>query len=454
MESLAELEALPSLEAVEAELQERSLLDFIPRISPRYMRPVHLAPLLERFERAIDGESQFICCSAPPRHAKTESVLHVPAYGLRRKPELRFSYSTYADRLSRSKSRKARALAEAAGVRLESKSLNEWRTAEGGGLLAGGVGGPLTGHGVDILLVDDPIKNRVDAESKTRRETLLDWWRDVASTRIEPGGSAFVFMTRWTEDDLIGVLVEEGFTYINLPALSDEGLPLWPQRWPADALEKRKKLVGAYTWASLYQGNPRPRGGAVFNDVRTYREAPVAFSSAFGLDLAYSAKTKSDWSVAVEMAKSGDKFYVLDVHRKQVRAPVFKKLCRKLHRRNRNAPWRWYAPGPEQGVADLFRDGERPVPIRAIAPKGDKFVRAIDYAAAWNDGRVLLPKAAPWLDVFVKEHAAFTGQDDDHDDCVDAAVAAFDELNSGVADTEVWEKVRKAERQGLAAMDL
>lgn len=454
MESLPEHEALPNLEAVDEELEHRSLVDFIPRLSPRYMAPRHLAPLLERFERAIDGEPQLICCSAPPRHAKTESVLHVPAFGLRRKPELRFSYSTYADRLSRSKSRKARALVEAAGIRLDSTNLNEWRTPEGGGLLAGGVGGPLTGHGVDILIVDDPVKNRVEAESKVYRDRLLDWWRDVASTRIEPGGSAFIFMTRWHTDDLIGVLVDEGFTYINLPALSSGNEALWPERWPVDALTKRKKLVGPYTWASLFQGSPRPRGGNVFNDVWTYAELPIVYTTAFGLDLAYSAKTKGDWSVAVLMARAGDVFYVLDVRRKQVRAPIFKRICRKLHVQNRSAPWRWYAPGPEMGVADLFNEGDRPVPVQALTPKGDKFVRAIDYAAAWNDKRVLLPKAAPWLDDFVKEHAAFTGQNDDNDDCVDAAVAAFDELNDGTADVEVPEKPRRATPRGLAAMDL
>jgi len=425
--TVLEVAGLPSVEELEAELRMRRLVDFVPAVSPQYMAPHHLAPLLERFEAAVDGRPQRVCCSAPPRHGKTEAVLHVPAFALRRRPELTFSYSTYADRLSRSKSRKARLLAQQAGVELASTSLNEWRTPQGGGLLAGGVGGPLTGHGVNILLVDDPIKSRLEAESQTYRERLVDWWRDVAATRIEPGGSAFVFMTRWHPDDLVGVLVSEGFEYINLPAISEDGAALWPERWPVEALERRRDEVGDYTWASLYQGTPRTRGGRVFGDACTYDAPPTVYRAAVGLDVAYSARTASDYTVAVRMLRQGDRYFVADVMRWQLQPTQAAPRLAAWAKARPGEVWRWYASGTETGTAQFLRQS---VPmLQAVTPSGDKFVRAIGYAAAWNQGRVLLPQSAPWLDVFVAEHAGFTGINDAHDDIIDACVAAFDVLS-------------------------
>lgn len=432
---------VPVTEAdLEAELRLRDLVEYIHLTTPRYMPPYHLAPLLRRFELAVDRIPQRIVCAAPPRHAKTESVLHVPAYALRRKPELTLSYSTYADRLSRSKSRKARFFAQKSGVVLQSTALSEWRTTEGGGLLAGGVGGPLTGHGVDIALVDDPIKNRAEAESSVKRGALLDWMRDVLMTRIEPGGSIFVFMTRWHPDDLMGALIDEGFEYINLPALGrvvdgvripdTDGDALWPERWPTSAIRARMDEVGEYTSASLFQGQPRARGAQVFNEVYTYETPPVVHRTGGGMDSAYSEKKTADFSAYVKMRRLGTKFYVVDAKRVREPAPMFKARLHLVH--EPGMTWRWYVATSELGAAQLF-GGVDGVPVRGEVAKADKFIRALSYAAAWNRGDVLVPKSAPWLDDFLSEHASFTGVNDKRDDLIDAAVAAFDVLqtNSG-----------------------
>lgn len=429
MKDVVTLEGLPPLEELEAERELRDLVRYVPHLSPRYMAPTHLAPLLRRFELAVEGVPQRVCCSAPPRHAKTESVLHVPAFALRQKPELTLSYSTYADRLSRSKSRKARRLVHAEGI-VTTGSVNEWRTEEGGGLLAGGVGGPLTGHGVNIGIVDDPVKNRAEAESEVRRAGLVDWMNDVLLTRIEPGGSVFVFMTRWHPDDLIGTLVDDkGFEYLNLPAINDDGAALWPERWPLSELRAREEDVGAYTWASLYQGQPRPRGSRVFNDVHNYSELPIVFRVAGGVDSAYSEKKTADFSAYVEMRRHGEYYYVTDARRVREPMPQFKARLRVVHERNPSMRWRWYVATSELGAASLFAEGDNGVPVRGEVAKADKFIRAQRYAAAWNAGKVLLPERAPWLEDFVTEHASFTGVRDRRDDFIDAAVAAFDELS-------------------------
>lgn len=429
-----------TVEELEAELRLRDLVRFIPHVSPKYMAPTHLAPLLRRFELAVDGVPQRICCSAPPRHAKTESVLHVPAYALRRKPELTLSYSTYADRLSRSKSRKARRFCAQAGV-MTTGSVNEWRTAEGGGLLSGGVGGPLTGHGVDIALIDDPVKNRAEAESEVKRAGLVDWVHDVLMTRIEPGGSIFVFMTRWHPDDLIGTLIDEGFEYINLPALGSmkdgvrvpdkDGESLWPERWPTPDVKKRMEEVGDYTADSLFQGNPRPRGARVFNDVHTYQKLPNLFQTAGGTDSAYSQKKTADRSAVVKMHTRDGKYYISYAKAMRVPAPAFRAFARSIH--EPAMTWRWYAATSELGAGAFMADGDEGIPLNCLIATADKFVRAIPFAAAWNAGKVFVDAnmEPQLLEEFLAEMASFTGVNDKRDDLVDAAVAAFDELNTG-----------------------
>lgn len=420
------------------ELRYRDLVQYVHLATPRYLPPTHLAPLLRRLERAVDGIPQRVVCAAPPRHGKTESVLHVPSFALRRRPEMTLSYSTYADRLSRSKSRKARFFAQKMGVVLESTALSEWRTTAGGGLLAGGVGGPLTGHGVDIALVDDPIKNRAEAESSVKRAALLDWMRDVLMTRIEPNGSIFVFMTRWHPDDLAGTLIDEGFEYLNLPALGtvidgvrvpdmENGSALWPGRWDTAAVRLRMEEVGEYTAASLFQGQPRARGASVFNDVHTYETPPTTYRTGGGVDSAYSQKKTADFSAYVKMRRSGSKYYVTDAKRVREPAPMFKARLHLAHESGMR--WLWYVATSELGAAQLF-GGPDGAPVHGEVARTDKFIRALAYAAAWNRGDVLVPRAAPWLDDFLSEHASFTGVNDKRDDLIDAAVAAFDVLNT------------------------
>ena len=413
---------------------ELGLLDFVPRLTPRWERPDHLAPVAELFERAERGEEVFAVVSAPPRHGKTELLLHAVPWLLARHPEWAVGYSTYAADLARSKSRLARDYALRAGVELrpDSTALHEWRTPAGGGLLAAGVGGPLTGHGLNLGVIDDPHKNRVEAESKTIRDHVHEWLTSTFLTRLEPGASAILFMARWHEDDLAGRLSRDSdhkWEVVNLPAVDDAGRPLWGSRWSLERLERRRRLVGAYDWASLYQGQPRPRGGAVFEGVYFYDAPPrEAYRLAIGVDLAYTKKTSADFSVYVVVARCGELFYMLDVVRVQARAPAFAGRLAVVRGVYPWAPCRWYCTGAELGVADLVNDAHKKIRLEALATTGDKFVRAQPTAALWNAGRVLLPREAPWLEDFVSELVGFTGLDDDHDDQVDALAAAVDAL--------------------------
>lgn len=354
---------------------------------------------------------------------------------LLRYPERTIAYVTYQSALARRQSRKIREIAKALGLQLapDARSLGAWQTSSGGGLIAIGVGGALTSLGVHHLVIDDPYKSRVQAESSAYRAMVTDWWGDVGETRIEPGGSALIFHTRWTTDDLIGHVhdAEPGrWTHVHMPAVSDDGAALWPERWSIEALRQKERAVGPYTWASLYQGRPRPRGESVFaGDVHFYDELPKAgYRVAGGADLAYTAKTYSDYSVLVVLLRHGDLFYVVDVLRMQVKAPVFSERAQKRMQAYPGARVSAYLAGTEHGAADLMADTGG-LDLDVLHASADKFLRAQPVAAAWNAGKILLPRDAEWTDDFLSELRSFTGTKDKHDDQVDALAAAYDALD-------------------------
>ncbi len=425
------------------------LYDFVPRTVRGYTAPRHLAPLVAEFERSWT-ERVRCAAHAPPRHSKTETVLLFLALTLQRFPHKSLGYITYEANLARSKSRKVRAWAQQAGVQLldGARRMDEWVTKAGGGLIAGGIGGPLTGRGLDLLVIDDPYKNRAQAESAAYQRMVIDWWGDVANTRIEPGGSIFVFHTRWTTNDLIGHILggEDAaeWRWLRMAALQDEpgqGRPLntalWPERWPEDELLAKQRAVGPYTWASLYQGRPQPRGGAVFGEPRFYDTLPAGYRVGIGVDLAYTKATKSDHSAAVVLAEKDNVFYVLDVVRTQgLSAPQFAERLKHLKATYPGAPFRWIASGTEVGSADFIKAAGIPLTVENAST--DKFVRAIDVAAAWNSGRLLLPSdPRKWVPVLLDEVSVFTGQNDPEDDQVDALAAAHRIVSKPAIDTSL-----------------
>jgi phage terminase large subunit-like protein len=391
--------------------------------------------------------------AAPPQHGKSESVKHAIVYWMGRMPRMRFAYATYSQDQAEYVSQRTQQLAEEAGLEPQG-NLQTWRVANGAEVLFTSPNGPFAGRGVDgVLVVDDPYKDRRSAESPRTRRLTLEWFDDVARKRVHPGGSIALMSTRWHVEDLSGVLISRGWRYLNFKAIAEGstgaegrviddpqlrhvGEPLWPERRPLEFYDEHKSDV--YSWYSLYQGEPRPRGGAVFSGESglpaRYNELPAsAYRVGYGVDLAYTARTHADFSVLIELWRVEDRdpkrplFYVVRVDRKQVDAPSFT-LTLKARLSERRGTMRWYAGGTEKGSADFIR--RQGIPLDVRAPKGDKFVRAQPVAAAWNDGRVLVPEEAPWLSAFLDEVLNFTGVADLHDDQIDALAAGFDSLNS------------------------
>lgn len=427
--------------SLQAELVEgESLTAFINRLSPHHPPPPHLVPLIEELESCLIRQRK-ICISLPPRHAKTTLILHALAWWCSRFPADTSAYYSYNEQMGQSKSVMARALAARAGVSLsaEINMKSEWRTTDGGGLLAGGIDSGLTGHGVSgLLVIDDPFKGPTDAYSQNGRDRVFQWFTDVPMTRRE-GASVIVIHTRWHEDDLIGRLEKTGdWTIINFPAIAEEddwlgekkrepGTVLWADRFSLEDILERKKTLGEFSFAALFQGRPRPRGGTVFGEPHYYDPEDTSFEGCIiiiAADPAASEKTSADYSAAVVLSIKGRGVeavgYVRRVYRKQVAIPTFVTDLKSLQQTFGNAAIHVEATGGFKAIPQMLRAlGLKR--INEIIPMGDKFTRAQGVAAAWNGGRVLVPADnPPWLGEFLDELAKFTGVNDAHDDQVDA----------------------------------
>jgi phage terminase large subunit-like protein len=422
------------------------------RVSPRYFRADHFGIYCRKIEAAVGGGLRLVF-SAPPQHGKSETTLHGLVWLILRYPGKRHAYITYGQKRARSVARKVRRLLQVCGVEA-SGTLDMVQLPSGGQILFTSIDGGITGEPVDgLAIIDDPYKNRKEADSAARRATVLDSYREAIETRVHPGASILLLATRWHPHDLSGTLIAEGWESINLPALAEAEDPngravgdaLFPQKWPVDELEKKRAKVLEFTWAALYQGRPRPKGGKVFREPTYYSKLPTKYRGAFGVDLAYTARTSADWSICVEMwrEETGDpkspNFYIVHVDRKQCEAPEFSTTLKARSLRRPGWKMLWRSSGTEKGAAQFL---QKTLPLVVQNPPGDKLVSATEVAAAWNEGRVFVPDPEAFADVpgfedldewlypFLDIVGNFTGMGKEVDDDVDGLGNAFEALNS------------------------
>ena len=413
------------------------LMEFICHAGmQKFLPPTHLKELVDVIQESL-VHSVRVLVSVPPRHGKTETLLRGIIWLLLRRPDFMIGYIGHTGHMAQSKSRSARDYALRVGLQLreDSTSVQEWHTVQGGGVLAQGVNGPLTGHGLQVLIVDDPHKDRKEAESPRIRQNIEEWFTSTALSRLTPSGSVIVCHARWHEDDLIGKLSSNDiipWRVINLPVYKKNKQPLFLDGgWTREILEEKRLLLGPYDWSSLYLGEPRPRESRLFNNAYYYDELPnIGLRYAIGLDLAYSHDTSSDYSVAVVMAcDRNNRMYILEVQRSKMDAPKFAGTLQLMKRRYAGARFFSIIGGTEKGVVDLL-NASYGLQIQHIPAGGSKFVRAQQVAAHWNNGNIMLPGfKAGWVDEFLRELTNFSGIGDLHDDQVDALVNAYTCLN-------------------------
>ena len=414
-------------------------------------RTPHL-DLISRKVSSLAEKPLRLIVSLPPRHGKSSLLSHwTPVWFLANWPHKRVGLASYAAEPAEQWGRLARdsVVENESGlgirVRDDLSKVGRWQLTTGGGMMTVGVGGPFTGYGFDLLIIDDPVKNREEANSPTQRQRLWDWWRSTARTRLEPGGSMIIVMTRWHEDDLVGRLLGDEYTeeqtagdqweHIRLPALAEPGdplgrpldAPLWPERYDASALAALRVSVGPQEWPGLFQQRPSHEGGSVFKDQWWVFEGKVEPGErVFQFwDTAFKTGEQNDYSVCCTMTTTLNGYAVLDVWRNRVEYPdLLRAMQAQAKDHNPSAIFVEDAASGQSVVQSLRR--ETRLPVLPVKPSGDKVLRANKVTGTVEAKKITLPRTAPWLQAFREELAAFPNGV--HDDQVDAFVGCLTQL--------------------------
>lgn len=412
----------------------KSINDVFDRCSPHLVHPNHLRPYVQQLEKAVLEGNVHVCFHAPPQHGKSETAKHALVFYALIRPGLRHAYVTYNfDRAMKVRDQFV-TLAKAAGLKPHASSQSV--TLDGGTEIqfVGRKGG-LTGNPIDgILIVDDIIKDDEEGQSPTIKEFCWNWWDGVADTRCHPGSSRLVMNTRWAVDDLPGRLIaQRNYPYIRLAAECDAeddpmkrelGAPLWAEGRPLEWLQNKK--INPRIWSAMWQGHPRIEGDTLFKEPSWYDELPSGpYMTLHGTDLAYTAKTRSDWSICLtgRLYETGDLFLTRYL-RMQVQADVFTGRMA-AHIRQNPGPVLWYGNSTERGAADLIKTTIPTFQFRMAS--SDKYVRATPTAEKmWNTSKVHLPRGEHWSAAFKQRVVDFTGEPGGVDDDVDALAALGD----------------------------
>ena len=470
-------EAAATEEIYKRALARRHLLAFVQRYEPNYIAGwVHkvICDELMEFSRAVcAGEAPRLMITMPPRHGKSLlASQYFPAWHLGNNPSHEFINTSYSQSLQMDFSRKIQELIKSDdyhllfgnfGITKKNEAIERWSLFDldknartGGGVLAAGVGGPITGRGAHVAIIDDPVKNREEAESQIIREGAKSWYSSTLYTRLAPGGGILIIQTRWHDDDLSGWLLNEmaiaqkemketgewpedadRWRVVNFPALAigDEdyrlrGEALHEDRYPIGALLKIKRAQAPRDWAALYQQNPQVEEGAYFDkkDIRYYKVgSPSQHLDIYVAgDLAISKADTASWTVFIVagLDEAGN-IWILDEYRGRWNANeiinVMFKIQDKYHPRQF---------GLEKGHISLTMDAFLQSRIRAekrydfhyieLKPgKADKQLRARSIQGLMSHGRVFWPEGALWVTDCINELLRFpNGVNDDR---VDAA---------------------------------
>lgn len=448
---------------------------FIRKTSPKLEPVPHLGPLDDVLNETM-RRPLIALVECAPRHGKTVRLLHQAARRLKYHPTDQVAYASYSSGFSGRKSREVRKICARAGVwtadavpkrkrTFEDRfsdpaaAVHYWQTREGGAFVAGGRGGGYVGEGFHLVLVDDPFKNRQEAESPTISDSVFeDLFQGTLFTRLEPTGSMIITHQAWNDQDLIArvreLLEKEGSPHevVSLPAVRNArydqqgrlvgGKVLWKKRYPIKRLRQIQAAVGVYNFESQYQCNRVAKGTRVFSELQSYTKpnfehAIVAISCDPGIE----ENVKRDESAYVVAAGylNEDGLVCMDIlqaeeHHEEIPETVDR--LELLHLAWDGAPIVLEEVSAFKAISQVSRRldderrrrGERKanLPITSWVPRGSKLIRAQPTAGGVQFGRVRGPASASWLAVYRQRLRRFTGREGGKDGLVDATVQLYD----------------------------
>lgn len=437
---------------------------FTSKANPRFKWYPHCIKIAEVLVRVANGEVSRVMIWTPPRHGKSELLSRLfSAYYLSLFPQRWVGINSYAADLAYTLSRSARDnyLSNGGSLKETAAAVKHWETVEGGGLWAAGVGGPITGKGFHLGIIDDPLKNAEEAASPTVTESHQAWYPSTFYTREEPAGAIVIMMTRWNENDLCGWLlsqeaegeeperwhvvcfeaikeadpVEVPSTCTLEPDDREVGEALCPERYNLEKLTKIARRIGTYFWNALYRARPTPREGNMFK----LHQLPIVGAAPNGTtikrvrywDLGGSDSKKADYSVGLLMSRTPDGlFFIEDVKRGQWSPKERNEqilATAEADKRNFGSMPVWIekVPGLAVEVIDNIVRLLAGYSVHTEMAKKDKETRADPLASQCEANNVKVVKAE-WNAAFRNELTAFPhGVNDDQ---VDAASGAFSKV--------------------------
>ncbi|MDQ3539941.1 MAG: terminase family protein [Chloroflexota bacterium] len=414
----------------------------------------HLHAIRTELARIDSGEINQLIITMPPRHMKTEhTTVRYTAWRLQQNPRLNVIIGAYNQTIANRFSRKVRRIVRAhSDLSTERYAQSEWETPEGGTLRAAGVNTGVTGMGGNLIVIDDPIKNRREADSLTYRDAVWEWFTDDLFSRREGDWAIIIIMTRWHQDDLVGRLLDSddapNWEVLHLPAIyegpspygtvpdfrTEIGVALWPSHFDVDELQRTRMLgeEGERGWHALYQGLPTATGGAIF--MRDWWQGRARYDAGDEMGLRRTLATGMrfiDWDTA-ETLGDGSAYSACTVGELHQRGDGYVIRIRAVHRAKLTFPdlmaevyrmaEEWNQDGNLRDVAielassgrqvyqqaqaegRLYRMG---VHLQGVPVTQSKELRAQGAAHWCRMGRVELPESAAFLPMLESELYSF-----------------------------------------------
>ncbi len=410
--------------------------------------PEFLCGRIQEFiERPARAAYEILVLSCPPQHGKSMNVTEtLPSWINGKWPDKRVIEVSYNDDTAMVFGRRNRRKVdefgmEVFGIRTSKASDREYEI-EGhrGGMISRGVMSGITGRPGDVIIIDDPVKNRQEADSEKYRDRVWDEWMNSIKTRTQAGSKIILIQTRWHEDDLAGRMIkyEKNVEVINLPCEAEADDPLG--RLPGEALFpeigkdnawlaefKAGYTEGTRAWNALFQGRPTAEAGNILlrGWWQYYDEVPAGLRVLLSVDAAFKDDPNSDFVAIEAWGKAGPNSYLLDLINARMDFPATVKAVK--HMAAKYPDRMCILIEDKANGSAIISVLRREIPgILPVQPMGSKIAR-VNAIAGYVEGKnVYLPKFAAFTDAFVDQCAAFPNGA--NDDMVDAASQALNRL--------------------------
>lgn len=431
------------------------LIPFTEYTYDRYRTARHHRQIAEQLERVERGEIDRLMLLVPPRHGKSElASIRWPAWFLGRQPHKQFLSVSATAELAADFGRAVRNVINSPEYKAifdtklaeDSQAKGKWHTDAGGIYYSLGVGGSVLGRGGDAVLIDDPFGSMREARSELERKNVFDFYTGTLYNRLMPGGAIVVINHRMHEDDLCGMLLAQQaaggdrWEVVKLPALSDDGEALWPERYPVEALERIRRNTYARDWSALYQQDPTPEEGDYFKSdwLKPYDNLPDIKTLRVygGSDYAVTADG-GDYTVHVVIGIDPDgRMYLLDLWRKQASSDVWIEAFCDLVLKWKPIGWAEEQGQIRAGIGPFLdkRCLERKAFVyrEQFPTRGDKAVRAQSIRGRMALSGLYVDHFAPWFAALRSELLSFpAGKNDDQVDALGLVGQLLDKMLAG-----------------------